>query len=168
MDSIESLSYFKGRLEPFFSISILIREQMAPKKGTVASKTDFFPFPGKRDIDPGFFRDAPRASLDELERAKFRRAALSRLACRSCTNRQTETKHEINGLLGLGCKASRSLGRGPTSRMTEMRDRSELPVRNSEVISLKDQRRLGSKFPALHNDTKIMELRRTPFELEWP
>ena len=114
MDSIESLSYFKGRLEPFFSISILIREQMAPKKGTVASKTDFFPFPGKRDIDPGFFRDAPRASLDELERAKFRRAALSRLACRSCTNRQTETKHEINGLLGLGCKASRSLGRGPT------------------------------------------------------
>ena len=40
-------------------------------------------------------------------------------ADRAQTDRQTETKHEINGLLGLGCKASRSLGRGPTDTKHE-------------------------------------------------
>ena len=85
-------------------------------------KNRFFPFPGKRDIDPGIFRDAPRASPDELQRAKFRRAARSRLASRRVTDRQTDAKHENSGLLGrlrLARFAARSLaGRGPTDRQT--------------------------------------------------
>ena len=55
MGSIESLSYFKGRLEPFFSISILIREKMAPKAGTVASKIDFSRFRENGKLIPEFF-----------------------------------------------------------------------------------------------------------------
>ena len=94
-----------------FSISVFIREKMAPKAGTVAPKIDFSRFPGKRGIDPGFFWVTQQASLDKLERAKFRCAAPSRLACRLVTDKQTDTTTDFNGLLGRRRSRSLSLAR---------------------------------------------------------
>ena len=52
-------------------------------------KNRIFPFPGKPGFESGIFRDAIVPSHEELKRAKFHRAALSRLACRPWTNKQT-------------------------------------------------------------------------------
>ena len=99
--SLECLEYrdangFKWKLmilptfiqSPFVHFLFVSRENGAQSRHC-RLKNRIFPFPGKPGFESGIFRDAIVPSHEELKRAKFHRAALSRLACRPWTTKQT-------------------------------------------------------------------------------
>merc|ERR1712016_296404 len=66
---------------PFVHFLFVSRENGAQNRHC-RLKNRIFPFSGKPGFESGIFRDAIVPSQDELKRAKFHRAAFSRLACR--------------------------------------------------------------------------------------